>query len=745
MQYSGYEFEYQIAYRKAKKCSGQHINVRLWLAALLTLILICGLVPAQQRERKRSKVLNFTVTPTLEVGEAPEALAIADFNGDNNLDLIVGNARDHNLTIFIGDNKGRLRQRRTLNELFGGLLAGDFNNDNLPDLLLVDGSNNHLQVLLNEGKLSFRPQAVLPLGGTLASIIGKTYSLGDFNGDRLLDVAAQVITPAGRWQIFFAFGLGNGELTEGYSLELTSPPLAQASMDANSDKITDLAIVTTTGFSLILGNTQTTAFVLKNRSDTLPSRTTTVADFNRDTNIDVALINDDGTYAILAGDSNGEFSELQTGKVQGYISTAVAADFNGDNLTDLALIRSIGDVALLLGQGDGRFAAARYFTLSGTNTLVARAADLNSDGRNDLIAANTDTNNVAVLYGYNGGFQAPRHHLMNSSIAQATYGDFDADGLLDLILTEQQEESKVHILSGNGQGDFTLTISFPGLAFPGGLTTADLDNDQRLDLVATSSSTDRLGLRLSSRSEWLLFDTGYHQGGPADPVVGDFDADGLSDIAVANTNALGGPKTITIFFGLQGDRFQRLEQIPLQVVPHHMVGGDFNGDGIKDLATETCCPRESLLLLLGVHNGTPKAQELLVPKESLWGLVAADFNSDSITDLAFTDPVTQEVIAVTLGQQGQPTNIERIPLDLPYMISASDINNDRVTDLVVLGNKSATILTGNGNGGFLRGPAIPVSAALSLLTGDFNNDNHNDLIVVGRDYLEPILSQNFDR
>src|SRR5262245_40057635 len=114
----------------------------------VVLILLLSVGPALATRWAKGRILDFDVTPVLDTGKAPEALAVVDLDGDGQLDLIVANAFNRNLSIFSGI-KGRFNLRRTIDGVFGGLLTGDFNGDNLQDLLLIDGEKSSLQVLIN--------------------------------------------------------------------------------------------------------------------------------------------------------------------------------------------------------------------------------------------------------------------------------------------------------------------------------------------------------------------------------------------------------------------------------------------------------------------------------------------------------------------------------------------------------------------------------------------------------------------
>jgi hypothetical protein len=105
------------------------------IASLLVMLLIY--LPALAEKHAKGAILDFAVTPVIDVGEAPVDVAVMDLDGDRNLDLIVANALSQNLSIFTRNDTGQFYLRYTIEGLFGRLLTGDFNSDGKSDLILA--------------------------------------------------------------------------------------------------------------------------------------------------------------------------------------------------------------------------------------------------------------------------------------------------------------------------------------------------------------------------------------------------------------------------------------------------------------------------------------------------------------------------------------------------------------------------------------------------------------------------------
>jgi uncharacterized protein (TIGR03437 family) len=173
------------------------------------------------------------------------------------------------------------------------------------------------------------------------------------------------------------------------------------------------------------------------------------------------------------------------------------------------------------------------------------------------------------------------------------------------------------------------------------------------------------------------------------------------------------------------------------VAPISVASGDFNGDGIPDLATANAATN-NVTVLLGNGSGgfTPAPGSPFAVGTYPGFVVVGDFNKDGHLDLATAIENSNNNITVLLGNgAGGFAAAAGSPIAVglhPQSLAVADFNGDGIQDLVSINSlsDSVTILLGTGSGGFTPATGSPftlLSAAVSVAVGDFNKDGHLDL------------------
>ncbi|KAA6458699.1 VCBS repeat-containing protein [Acidobacteria bacterium AB60] len=222
--------------------------------------------------------------------------------------------------------------------------------------------------------------------------------------------------------------------------------------------------------------------------------TTIAVDLNNDGIPDLIELTQNGPLVYLAK-GDGTFTPGYSYSFPSGNSTGgVTGDFNGDGKADLIIPIGANQVDVFLGNGDGTFQppVAQTFAAAGTapyGSSIA-AADINHDGKLDLILPVTTSNGVAIavaLGNGNGTFADATTVVNANNVAQVATGDFDGDSIADIAFidntncTSKNCASVVHVLYGRGDGTFidTTPLTAPNYIYIG---TGDLNSDGRTDL-----------------------------------------------------------------------------------------------------------------------------------------------------------------------------------------------------------------------------------------------------------------------
>ena len=303
------------------------------------------------------------------------------------------------------------------------------------------------------------------------------------------------------------------------------------------------------------------------------------------------------------------------------------------NFLDLVVTNTrSNDVSILLGNGTGSFGTATNFAV-GTFPFDVAVGDFNGDTFLDLAVVNTNSNNVSILLGTGTGSFGPATNFATGGTAPryVAVGDFNGDGILDLAVTNAGSTSNVSILLGTGTGSFGPATSFAtGGTFPTSVAVGDFNGDGILDLAVTNTNSNTVAILLGTGTGSFGPATIFAVGAtPASVAVGDFNGDGILDLAVANF----GSTTVSILLGTGTGSFGPATNFAVGSAPFSVAVGDFNGDGILDLAVVNQ-NSNNVSILLGTGTGSFGPATNFAVGITPRSVAVGDFNDDGILDLA---------------------------------------------------------------------------------------------------------------
>ena len=425
---------------------------------------------------------------------------------------------------------------------------------------------------------------------------------------------------------------------------------------------------------------------------------------------------------------------------------------------DLAVIPDLGVACPMQGFALG--AAQKY--PGNVRPVASAAADFDGDGLVDLALASNDGANVAVLRNLGcNRFAAPVTYPTDRGAPGLAAADLDGDGKIDLAVSG----NTLSVLFNQGGGAFGPTTSY-GVS-GGHLVAADLDKDGRPDLAVAGGS---VGVLLNRGNRKFAVPASWSVGGGAVALApGDFDADGLVDLAVA---ASSGTK---ILFNQGGAMFPAVT--PIDQASTAIASGDFTGDGKPDLAValnagvrmmlnpgngqfnggyvfpitrvtaiqaadlnadrnlDVVVAATTMNVILGGANGAFQNATAYLGPDVLddYTFAIADLDGDTLPDLAFTEgDLYEDMVSVRLNRGAGRFDAPALPLlASSTQPVAGDFDLDGKLDLAVLQLGRVDVLRGLGNGGFGAPAGSTVTAASqAIATGDLDRDGKLDVVAV---------------
>jgi len=729
------------------------------------------------------------------------SMAVGDFDGDGNPDLVVTVANDiNNIYVLLGTGDGSFKVPRAYaSPSATGVVVGDFNGDGIPDLAVAnpEAGSIRVSILLGNGDGTFQAPVGYNAGSDPAYL-----AVGDFNGDGKMDLA---VVNTSSDSVSVLLGNGDGTFQAPINASVGSEPQGIVIGDFDGDGIADMAVANSGGstVSVLLGNGDGT-FQAETpyTTYTFPMRVA-VGDFNRDGNLDLAVDNW-GNVAILLGNGHGTFQAPSFFPAGGQFGM-VAADFNGDGNVDLAT--DFSSVSVLLGNSDGTFQSPVGYTEFSSQGGPIVAADFNHDGTADLAVGGIA--GISVLLGgalpeltvtqtQNGGLTEGQQGAWYTVIVSNT-GDVPSAGTVAVVATLPAALTAISI-GGTGWTCTLATLtctrsdalasdsSYPAITIRVNVSSAYTGDATSSVSVSGGSSASSANSTASNTTLVRYATTTGLTVTPNPAILGHV----VTLTATVTSGATGkvtffdriaplGVATLTGSQAVLNTRFIPSGQQPLyatyngdatygpstsaaraqtvittlsngfQPFASYNVGGpaafitaaDFSGDGKPDILTGNCCNTSgsSISVLMGNGDGTFQTA-LTEAGYILSGSVIGDFNGDGYPDVAVA---LSDGVSVQLGNSNgtfqAPVIYGQSNGNYAYP-AVADINGDGKLDLVVMSGSNVVAFFGNGDGTFQSPVTVYLDSGSTsfsnLAVADFNGDGKADLVGFNGGYAGPV-------
>ena len=686
------------------------------------------------------------------VNSLPSAVVTADLNNDQNIDIVVANYGANNVHVLLNVDNGMFPGRTTYSTGSGStprsVATADMNGDNKLDIVVANYGTGNVGVLLNTGNGMF----TLPMMYSTGSGSTPFYVHAvDVNGDNKTDI---IVASFDTDNVIVLLNMGNLMFTipTMYSTGSYSNPSCVQTADVNGDNKPDILVANygtnDVGVLLNVGNgmfSEQTTYLTGGRSST---RSVATADLNDDNKLDIIVANYDAdNVGVRLNTDNGMFpsqTSYSTGLNSGPISVA-PADVNGDNKTDIIVANfDSATIGVLLNMGNGTFTSQTIYSTgnaSGPRSLVA--ADINGDHKLDIIVSNRLADNVGVFLNVGNGIftNQTRYSTSDGSFPVSVItADINSDNKLDIIVANSQSDNiGIYLDVANGMFTNQITHITGYGSSPRSAVAVDLNGDSTLDIIVANHGTDNVGVLLNMGNLIFTSQTIYSTGlnsGPQSVLTADVNNDNKPDIIVANE----GSNSVGVFLNIGNGSFTRQTAYSTAYGSHSysVATADMNGDSKPDIVVANY-GGDNIGVLLNFGNGTFRRQTTFSTGSNSQpsSVVTVDVNGDNKIDVVVANSNAGNI--GVLFNVGNGTLMSQTAYSTgdgsnSRSLTTVDMNGDNKPDIIVgnSGKDSVGVLLNLGDGTF----AIPAmystgygSSPQSVTTGDVDRDGKPEIIV----------------
>ncbi len=687
-----------------------------------------------------SSTTAFAIKTEFNTGQKPTSISVADLNGDGKVDLVVANKFSGNVSVLLNNTiPGNLTPAFFSSTEFStgtqpvSVAVGDLNGDGKPDLAVANRGSSSVSVLLNvtspgASVAAFSANAAFTVASGPGSI-----AIGDLNGDGKPDLATVSNFSTNVVSVLLNTTIpGGGSATFSPKSEFLAGvgPVSVAIEDLNGDGRRDLVVANQgsllRGLSVLLNTT-------------------------------------------TPGAGIASFSDLSYFAIGSGMNSVALADLNNDGKIDMAAVNNTANVVSVLlntmqpGATVPTF-ATKADSVTGATPLSLAIADLNGDGKPDLITANIGDNSVSVLLNTTvlptaSVALGPKTDFTTGNLpTSVAIGDLNGDGKPDMAITNAHfsSNSVSVLLNTSNPGatvpTYTAKTDFNTGSRPTSVSMGDVNGDGKLDLVVADAFSNSVSIFLNSTTPGATtptfaaatsFTTGSS---PYSVAIGDINGDGKPDLAIANyiSNSVSVLLNTTPT-GATTATYSTKTDFATGTTPTSVVIGDLNGDGKPDLAIANANSNSVSVLL---NSTTPGATlpvlstKFDIPTGAAPHAVAfRDLNGDGNPDLITANKSSNSVsilLSTTTPGASVPSYAAKTDFNTgnsPYSVAIADMNGDGKPDLAIANyssNSVSVLLNSTAPGATTPGFAaktdfVTGNSPTFVAIGDLNGDGKLDL------------------
>jgi FG-GAP-like repeat len=338
------------------------------------------------------------------------------------------------------------------------------------------------------------------------------------------------------------------------------------------------------------------------------------------------------------------------------------------------------------------FKGPKYYKATGIHLYPVAVADMNGDGRQDIVVGSEANKTVSLLYGKKGGgFTAPHNHHGGPYPFWISIADFNHDHHPDIAIASYSNPGKVVVLLSRHGGGYS-SHSYAVGGDPYAIAVGDFNRDGNKDLAVVDEGSDQFSILVGRHDGAFRNAVNYPTGtSPVAIVAHDFNGDGKEDLAILHTTGSG--SQVELFDGRGDGTFKKKGSFNAGAMsPEGMTAGRFSGGKLLDLAVPDCAQSPNRVYVLdGTKSGGFSSPHHfpIDPGSCSYESAVGDLNGDGRPDLvtAIYSGSNTGDIEVMYGKGGGKLSAPRLfnatSGDQNYSIAIGQLNGDKRPDLVV--------------------------------------------------------------